>query len=50
MLGIVAYASTAMFLTLAFERYFWLLLGLAGAASAIALRGGEPPPALHARR
>ena len=39
MLAIVSYAATAMFLTLAFERYFWLLLALGGAASSIALRG-----------
>jgi putative inorganic carbon (hco3(-)) transporter len=43
MLAIVSYAATAMFLTLAFERYLWLLLGLAGAASAMALRGSGPP-------
>jgi O-antigen ligase len=43
MLAIVSYAATAMFLTLAFERYLWLLLGLAGAASAMALHGTGSP-------
>jgi O-antigen ligase len=38
MLGIVCYMATAMFLTLAFERYLWLMLGLAGAASAMAFK------------
>ena len=36
MLALVAYLVTGMFLTLAYERYFWLLLALAGATSAIA--------------
>lgn len=35
-LAIAAYVTTGMFLTLAFERYFWLVLALAGAAASIA--------------
>jgi hypothetical protein len=31
-LGVVAYLGTAIFLQLAYQRYYWLLLGLAGAA------------------
>lgn len=38
LLALVAYLVTGMFLTLAFERYFWLLLALAGATAAIAQR------------
>jgi hypothetical protein len=33
-----------MFLTLAYETYFWMLLGLAGAATAVALRPPQPAP------
>jgi putative inorganic carbon (hco3(-)) transporter len=47
MLAVIAYAANGMFLTLAFERYFWLLLGLAGAAASIALR--EPVDETAAR-
>jgi putative inorganic carbon (hco3(-)) transporter len=36
-LALVAYLVSGLFLTLAFERYFWLLLALAGAAGAGAL-------------
>jgi putative inorganic carbon (HCO3(-)) transporter len=43
LLMLVAYVACGMFLTLAFERYFWLVLGLCGAATASALR--EPPSA-----
>jgi O-antigen ligase len=42
MLAIVAYVACGLFLTLAFERYFWLLLGLGGAATAIGRRESEP--------
>jgi O-antigen ligase len=36
LLSLVAYIGTGLFLTLAFERYFWLLLALAGVAAACA--------------
>jgi O-antigen ligase len=36
-LAIVAYLATGLFLHLAFERYFWLLIGLAAATAWIAL-------------
>ena len=38
LLSLVAYVGAGLFLTLAFERYFWLLLALAGAAAAMAPR------------
>jgi O-antigen ligase len=38
LLSIVAYVGAGLFLTLAFERYFWLLLALAGAAASLAPR------------
>jgi putative inorganic carbon (HCO3(-)) transporter len=38
LLAIVGYLACGLFLTLAFERYFWLLLALAGATGAIARR------------
>jgi putative inorganic carbon (HCO3(-)) transporter len=46
-LALVAYLVAGLFLTLAFERYFWLLVALAGAAGALArsprtLRAGAP--------
>lgn len=44
LMALIAYLVTGMFLTLAFERYFWLLLALAGATAAIArseMRDGE---------
>jgi putative inorganic carbon (hco3(-)) transporter len=51
LLSLVAYIGTGLFLTLAFERYFWLLLALAGVAAACApsreaapARRPEPPP------
>lgn len=48
-LAIVAYVLTGMFLSLAYDRYFWLIVGLAGAASSVALvRPGPPRP--QARR
>jgi O-antigen ligase len=37
MLGVVAYVTTGLFLTLAYERYFWLLVALAGAGGSLAL-------------
>ena len=36
MLAMTAYLTSGLFLTLAFERYFWLLLALAGATASIA--------------
>ena len=36
-LAVACYVTTGLFLTLAFERYFWLLLALAGAAGSVAL-------------
>lgn len=44
MLSIVTYLSTAMFLHLAYIRYFWVLLALAGAAIAIWTALLEAPP------
>jgi O-antigen ligase len=38
LLAVIGYLVCGFFLTLAFERYFWLLLGIAGASTAIALR------------
>ena len=38
MLAMVSYLTTGLFLHLAFERYLWLMLGLAAAAGGIALR------------
>jgi putative inorganic carbon (HCO3(-)) transporter len=35
MLGLAAYLTSGLFLTLAFERYFWLILALAGSAAAL---------------
>jgi putative inorganic carbon (hco3(-)) transporter len=37
LLALVAYVSCGLFLTLAFERYFWLLMALAAASAVIAL-------------
>jgi O-antigen ligase len=37
-LAIVAYLASGLFLHLAFERYYWLLIGLAAATAWIALR------------
>lgn len=42
LLGIVAYVMTGFFLTLAFERYFWLLLALGGAAAHVLRTLPEP--------
>jgi hypothetical protein len=38
LLALVAYLAAGLFLTLAFERYLWLLAALAGAAGGLALR------------
>ncbi len=40
-LAVLAYLVAGLFLSLAFERYFWLLIALAGAAGGVALRGGR---------
>jgi len=45
LLAVVAYLTAGVFLTLAFERYFWLLVALAGAASMVKPRDGEGTPA-----
>jgi O-antigen ligase len=45
-LAIVTYLATGLFLHLAFERYFWLLIGLAAATAWIALRDDAPDPGL----
>lgn len=42
LLALLGYLLTGLFLTLAYERYFWLLLGLAGAATSVALRADQP--------
>lgn len=39
--AIAGYLAAGLFLTLAYERYFWLLLALAGAAGAVARARGE---------
>jgi putative inorganic carbon (HCO3(-)) transporter len=41
MLAVAAYVTAGLFLTLAFERYFWLLLALAGAAAIVRPAGRE---------
>jgi putative inorganic carbon (HCO3(-)) transporter len=41
MLALAAYLTSGLFLTLAFERYFWLILALAGSAAALDLRDEE---------
>lgn len=43
LLAVIGYLLTGAFLTLAYESYFWLLLGLAGAATSIALREHHEP-------
>jgi O-antigen ligase len=40
-LAVLAYVVAGLFLSLAFERYFWLLLALAGAAGGAALSAGR---------
>jgi putative inorganic carbon (hco3(-)) transporter len=41
-LAIVAYLTTGMFLHLAYERYLWVLLALAGVAAVIGLQHRQP--------
>jgi O-antigen ligase/polysaccharide polymerase Wzy-like membrane protein len=43
-LSIVAYLTTGMFLHLAYERYLWILLALAGSAAYVGLRAVLPTP------
>ncbi len=43
LLALSAYLFCGLFLTLAFERYFWLLLGICGAAVSVALSDPRPP-------
>jgi O-antigen ligase len=43
LLAIVAYVSAGLFLSLAFERYFWLLMALAAAAASLTVGGAERP-------
>jgi putative inorganic carbon (hco3(-)) transporter len=43
LLALLGYLLTGMFLTLAYETYFWMLLGLAGAATSVALRHSAGP-------
>ena len=43
--GLTGYLVAGLFLSLAFDRYLWLLLGMAGAAAALAAAGAG-----HARR
>ncbi|HEV2776103.1 MAG TPA: O-antigen ligase family protein [Solirubrobacteraceae bacterium] len=50
LLAVLAYLLTGMFLTLAYETYFWMLLGLAGAATSVALREHGPTGAPASRR
>ena len=49
LLAVLGYLLTGAFLTLAYETYFWMLLGLAGAATSLALRE-HPPAGSGARR
>jgi O-antigen ligase len=48
LLAVTGYLMAGVFLSLAYERYFWLLLGLAGAAGQVLLRysadSDDPPP------
>ena len=51
MLSIVAYLTTGIFLHMAFVRYFWLMLALAGATALVAMaiaRTGDVEPTLDA--
>jgi putative inorganic carbon (hco3(-)) transporter len=47
--ALVAYLAAGLFLSLAFERYFWVLLGLAAAAVVIERREGRHGPDGHRR-
>jgi len=50
-LSVVAYLTTAVFLHLSFQRYFWLLMALAGAATYLASRSPAiPAPRLRPER
>jgi O-antigen ligase len=48
--ALTAYMATGVFLHLSYERYFWILVALAGATAHILLHapeealGGQPPP------
>jgi putative inorganic carbon (HCO3(-)) transporter len=44
LLALLSYLATGLFLSLAFERYFWLLLAVAGAAGSVALRDRPDEP------
>jgi O-antigen ligase len=45
LVALVAYLAAGLFLSLAFERYLWLLVGLAAVTAALARRpGAEPGP------
>jgi len=52
MLAIVTYLTTGLFLTLAYERFFWLMLALAGVTSYLAGTSAQADPdsALDLRR
>lgn len=41
LLALLSFLATGVFLSLAFERYYWLLLAIAGAAGSVALRDGS---------
>jgi putative inorganic carbon (hco3(-)) transporter len=45
LLALIGYVSAGLFLTLAFERYFWLLMALAAATAALASDRGRRPAA-----
>ncbi len=45
-LSLLAYASSAMFLHLSYQRYYWLLLALAGAALHALRAGRQPAPSV----
>jgi O-antigen ligase len=49
-LALAAYLAAGLFLTLAFERYLWLLVALAGAAGALALGPGTASATNRVRR
>ena len=41
LLAVIGYMTAALFLSLAFERYFWLVIGLAGAAARVLLQASD---------
>lgn len=47
-LSVVTYMTTGIFLHLSYERYFWLVMALAGATAVIALHEPEPTEPLPA--